>query len=69
MRRYAGLSILCACVVAAEAQVQYREVAQEAGIDFQHYNGAQGENTTMSRPLVRGQRFLTPMGMAGRTST
>ena len=43
MRRYAGLSILCACVVAAEAQVQYREVAQEAGIDFQHYNGAQGE--------------------------
>ena len=43
MRRYVGLSILCACVVAAEAQVRYREVAQEAGIDFQHYNGAQGE--------------------------
>ena len=43
MRRYAGLSILCACVVAAEAQVRYREVAQEAGIDFEHYNGAQGE--------------------------
>ncbi len=37
MRRYVGLSILCACVVAAEAQVRYREVAQEAGIDFQHY--------------------------------
>ncbi|MCY3790566.1 MAG: VCBS repeat-containing protein, partial [Gemmatimonadetes bacterium] len=43
MRRYAVLSILCACVAAAEAQVRYREVAQEAGIDFQHYNGAQGE--------------------------
>ena len=43
MRRYVGLSILCACVAAAEAQVRYREVAQEAGIDFQHYNGAQGE--------------------------
>ena len=43
MRRYVGLSILCACVAAAEAQVCYREVAQEAGIDFQHYNGAQGE--------------------------
>ena len=43
MRRYAGLSILCACVVAAEAQVRYQEVAQEAEIDFQHYNGAQGE--------------------------
>ena len=37
MRRYVGLSILCACVVAVEAQVRYREVAQEAGIDFQHY--------------------------------
>ena len=43
MRRYAVLSILCACVAAVEAQVRYQEVAQEAGIDFQHYNGAQGE--------------------------
>lgn len=43
MRRYALLSILCAGVAAAEARVHYREVAQEAGIDFEHYNGAQGE--------------------------
>ena len=68
MRRYAVLSILCACVVAAEAQVRYREVAQEAGIDFQHYNGAQGEYYYVET-FGAGAAFLTPMGTVGRTST